>query len=55
MFLYSLLTGDVPFDIANESDDDFCQFREFGFESIRKPLVDAEVEPSVMGSHVGNA
>lgn len=55
MFLYSLLIGDIPFDIANESDYDFCQFREYGFESIRKPLVDAEVEPSVIGNHLGKA
>lgn len=49
VFLYCLLTGDVPFDIANESDDDFCQFQECGFEFIRQPLVDAEVEPSAIG------
>ncbi|KAK8801013.1 hypothetical protein WA588_001841 [Blastocystis sp. NMH] len=48
VFLYCLLTGDVPFDIANESDDDFCQFQECGFEFIRQPLVDAEVEPSAI-------
>ena len=52
MFLYTLATGNVPFDIANESDDDYCQFQELGFASIRSPLVDAKMEPSVIGSEM---
>ena len=45
--LYGLLTGEVPFDIANSSDPAFNRFAECGFAAIQENL--KEVNPDAVG------
>ena len=45
--LYCLLTGELPFEIANSSDPAFNRFTELGFVAIEESL--KEVNPDAVG------
>lgn len=49
ILLYGLITGELPFDIANISDPSFNRFVEFGFSAIQTRLVEVHADPLAIG------
>ena len=48
MILFFLLTGETPFDIANDSDELFWRFKERGFEAISADLEAVHANPQAV-------
>lgn len=48
MILFCLLTGEVPFDIANSSDEAFFLFQGKGFDFLRESLHEVKAEPGAI-------
>ena len=48
VILFFLLTGEVPFNIANESDELFWEFKRRGFEAIAEELEDVHANPQAV-------
>ena len=54
VILYELLTGELPFNIANSSDPDFIRFEETGFQVIRYLLDNVHADPQAVGRNNGS-
>lgn len=48
VLLFFLLTGNVPFNIANESDELFWMFKQRGFEAIEEELEEVHTNPQAV-------
>lgn len=48
VILFFLLTGEVPFNIANESDELFWEFKRRGFEAIAEELEEVHANPQAV-------
>ena len=48
VILFFLLTGETPFDIANDSDELFWRFKERGFEAISADLEAVHANPQAV-------